>query len=59
MEPAAHPWDFAALKILVEEAGGRFASFSGKNTIYGGNGYACTPGLEPYVRQLLAPILEA
>jgi histidinol-phosphatase len=59
IEPGAHPWDFAALKILVEEAGGRFASFSGKNTIYGGNGYACTPGLEPYVRQLLAPILEA
>ncbi len=59
IEPSAQPWDFAALKILIEEAGGRFASFAGKNTIYGGNAYACTPGLEPYVRQLLAPILEA
>src|SRR5439155_16794517 len=57
IEPNAKPWDFAALKILVEEAGGRFASFSGENTIYGGNAYACTPGLEPYVRSLLMPIL--
>ena len=46
-------------KREIEEAGGRFASFAGKNTIYGGNAYACTPGLEPYIRQLLAPILEA
>ena len=59
IEPSAQPWDFAALKILVEEAGGRFASFAGKNTIYGGNAYACAPGLEPHVRQLLAPILES
>jgi len=59
IEPSAQPWDFAALKILVEEAGGRFASFSGKNTIYGGNAYACAPGLEPHVRQLFVPILEA
>ena len=53
IEPNAKPWDFAALKILVEEAGGRFASFSGENTIYGGNGYACTPALEPFVRDFL------
>jgi len=59
IEPSAQPWDFAALKILIEEAGGQFASFAGKNTIYGGNAYACTPGLEPYVRHLLTPILEA
>jgi len=59
IEPSAQPWDFAALKILVEEAGGRFASFAGKNTIYGGNAYACAPGLEAHERQLLAPILES
>jgi histidinol-phosphatase len=53
IEPTAQPWDFAALKILIEEAGGRFGSFSGVNSIYEGSGYACTPGLEPYVRDLL------
>lgn len=58
IEPNAQPWDFAALKILIEEAGGRFASFSGENTIYGGNAYACAPGLERYVRELMPPILE-
>ena len=53
IEPNAAPWDVAPLKLLVEEAGGRFASFSGENTIYGGNAYACVPALEPYVRELL------
>jgi histidinol phosphatase-like enzyme (inositol monophosphatase family) len=53
IEPNAKPWDFAPLKILVEEAGGRFAAFDGSNSIYKGNGYACTPGLEPYIRELL------
>jgi histidinol-phosphatase len=53
IEPNGAPWDFAPLKILIEEAGGVFKSFEGKNTIYGGNGYACTPALEPYVRELL------
>ena len=52
VEPVAAPWDLAALKLLVEEAGGRFGSFSGENTIYGGNAYACVPGLENYVRGL-------
>ena len=53
IEPNAAPWDLAPLKLLVEEAGGRFASFDGKPTIYGGNAYACVPGLEPYVKNLL------
>ncbi len=53
IEANAQAWDLAPLKLLVEEAGGKFASFSGENTIYGGNAYACTPGLESYVRELL------
>ncbi len=52
VEPNAKPWDFAALKIIVEEAGGRFASLSGENTIYAGSGYACSPALEKCVRDL-------
>lgn len=53
IEPNAAPWDLAPLKLLIEEAGGKFASFEGENTIYGGNAYACVPGLEPYVKELL------
>lgn len=53
IETDAAPWDLAPLKLLVEEAGGCFKSFEGKSTIYGGNAYACTPGLEPYVETLL------
>jgi histidinol-phosphatase len=56
IEPNAKPWDFAPLKLLVEEAGGRFGAFDGSNSIYKGNGYACAPGLEPYVQELLKAI---
>lgn len=58
IEPKASPWDFAALKILIEEAGGVFASFAGENSIYRGNAYACTPGLEPFVQELLSAQLS-
>lgn len=57
IEPNAAPWDLAPLKLLVEEAGARFGSFAGENTIYGGNAYACVPALEPYVRELLSGTL--
>jgi histidinol-phosphatase len=53
IEPNAAAWDLAPLKILVEEAGGVMRSFSGEDTIYGGNVYACAPGLESYVKELL------
>jgi len=29
------PWDLAAVKIIIEEAGGRFTDFTGAATIYG------------------------
>ncbi len=53
IEPNASPWDFAPLKIIIEEAGGVFRSFAGENSIYAGNGYGCAPGLESYVQELL------
>ena len=53
IEPNAQPWDLAPLKLLIEEAGGLMRSFTGENTIYGGNAYACVPGLEAYVRELV------
>ena len=55
IEPNAAPWDLAPLKILIEEAGGIFRSHKGESSIYGGNAYACTPGLEPSVKELLSP----
>jgi histidinol-phosphatase len=30
------PWDFAALSVLVEEAGGRFSDLAGRRDVYGG-----------------------
>jgi histidinol phosphatase-like enzyme (inositol monophosphatase family) len=34
------PWDLAALKIIIEEAGGRFTDFTNRPTAYGGNALA-------------------
>ncbi|HLH03543.1 MAG TPA: inositol monophosphatase [Bryobacteraceae bacterium] len=53
IEPNAAPWDLAPLKILIEEAGGVFRTFAGEDSIYGGNAYACTPALEPHIKELL------
>ncbi|MGH7818471.1 MAG: inositol monophosphatase family protein, partial [Candidatus Binatia bacterium] len=35
LELDVKPWDLAPLKIVVEEAGGRFSDFEGRGTIYG------------------------
>jgi fructose-1,6-bisphosphatase/inositol monophosphatase family enzyme len=53
IEPCASPWDFAPLKVIVEEAGGVFMNFDGGSTIYAGNAVACVPGLAPEARRLL------
>ena len=44
VEPEAAVWDVAALKLIVEEAGGRFSDFAGRSTPAGGNGLS-TNGL--------------
>ncbi len=36
IDPKMKPWDIAAVKIVVEEAGGRSTSFAGEDTIEGG-----------------------
>lgn len=36
-DPAMKPWDCAALKPIVEEAGGTFTDLAGNPTIYGGS----------------------
>lgn len=40
IEPEASLWDLAALKILVEEAGGRFTNLQGQDTAAGGSALA-------------------
>ena len=47
------PWDIAAVKILVEEAGGRFTDFSGRPTIYGGTVLASNGRLHDEALRLL------
>lgn len=54
LEPVAAPWDLAPLKIVVEEAGGVFGNLDGGSTIYGGNAWACAPGMEAEVRRFLS-----
>ena len=46
LEPSAKPWDLAASKIIIQEAGGRFVNFDGGSSVYGGNCIACVPALE-------------
>jgi len=37
LEPEIKPWDVAASKIVVTEAGGRFSDFAGSSSIYTGS----------------------
>jgi histidinol-phosphatase len=38
VDPIANPWDLAAVQPVVEEAGGKFTSWSGDSTVFGGDG---------------------
>jgi histidinol-phosphatase len=49
------PWDLAAIKIIVEEAGGRFTDFNGVPSIYGGNAVASNGRVHDEILRLLAP----
>jgi histidinol-phosphatase len=44
IEPAGAIWDFAPLKVIVEEAGGRFTDFNGVATADGGCGLSSNGG---------------
>jgi len=52
IEPTAAPWDLAPLKVIAEEAGGRFFNFDGGSSIYGGNCVIATRGLEAAAMEL-------
>ncbi len=53
IEPSAKEWDLAPLKVIIEEAGGVFFNFDGRNSIYGGNCAACVPALEAELRRFV------
>jgi histidinol-phosphatase len=47
------PWDLAAVKIVVEEAGGQFTDFTGQSTAFGGNAIASNGLVHEEIRQLI------
>jgi histidinol-phosphatase len=47
------PWDLAAIKIVIEEAGGRFTDFTGAATIYGGTAIASNGVVHDEILQLV------
>jgi histidinol phosphatase-like enzyme (inositol monophosphatase family) len=52
LDPLMNPWDAAAVKPIVEEAGGTFCAWDGTATIYGGSAMAMPAALR-------APVLSA
>lgn len=38
VDPIANPWDLAAVQPVIEEAGGRFTSWDGQPSVFGGDG---------------------
>jgi histidinol phosphatase-like enzyme (inositol monophosphatase family) len=53
VEPSASVWDFAPLKVILEESGARYINADGGSSIYAGNAIGCAPGLEQEVRRFL------
>jgi len=47
------PWDLAALKIIIEEAGGRFTDFDGRPTAFGGSAIASNGLVHEEIRRLI------
>jgi histidinol phosphatase-like enzyme (inositol monophosphatase family) len=54
LEPVAAAWDLAPLKVIIEEAGGRFINFDGGSSIRGGNAVAYVPAMESTIQDLLS-----
>ena len=57
LQPVGGPWDFAALALVVEEAGGRFGALAGGRDIHAGGPmlYANARAYEALVAALTAP----
>jgi histidinol phosphatase-like enzyme (inositol monophosphatase family) len=50
-EPKVAPWDLAALRPIIEEAGGVFFALDGSRRIDKGSAFACAPGFAGDVRR--------
>lgn len=54
LEPQISPWDIAAVKPIVEEAGGVFTDWTGANTIYGKGALVGNPAIHRLIMERLA-----
>jgi fructose-1,6-bisphosphatase/inositol monophosphatase family enzyme len=52
VELSANPWDIAAPRLILEEAGAIFCGLNGEPTIYTGGALSCTPLLKPKLTAL-------
>ena len=56
LDPIVSPWDVAAIKIIIEEAGGIFSDFEGDSTIYSKTGVAANPYIHEAVLRRLSQL---
>jgi fructose-1,6-bisphosphatase/inositol monophosphatase family enzyme len=53
-EPKVEVWDLAALRLIIEEAGGVFFAMDGSRRIDRGAAIGCAPGLADEARRVFA-----
>ncbi len=54
LEPELSLWDWAALQVIVEEAGGRVSTFQGEPLVHGGSMLTSNGALHDEVLRRLA-----
>ncbi len=54
LDPVMKPWDAGPFPVLLREAGGRFGSWDGRETIHGGEAVSVSDALWPALAPLLA-----
>jgi histidinol-phosphatase len=55
VDPVMHPWDIAALQVIVEEAGGRATSLSGERSTYATSLVTSNGLLQEAILEILRP----
>ena len=55
VDPIVHPWDVAALQVIVEEAGGRATTLAGDRDIHGGSLVSSNGLLHDEILAILSP----
>jgi len=55
-DPAAQPWDIAALIPVIREAGGVITDWNGRQTAFGGSIVATNAGLAREARAVLGAV---